>query len=218
MVLKELAPTQSHKPKTRGDLESELFGASDVGSESGWSVRDNEGEAAEHGIYYDDTDYDYMQHLRDLGSGSGEATWVEAPQADKQKGKEKKIALEDALRQMDLDYTKEKIESQTAKSHLLEPSLLPPQNLRPATYQDQQDVPDTLAGFQPDMDPRLREVLEALEDDAFVDADEEDDFFTAIAQDKREISLAEFEDQQFFEEEEDDDEGWKSDHTAKPTQ
>src|SRR2546423_6507670 len=28
------------------------------------AVRENEGEAAEYGIYFDDTDYDYMQHLR----------------------------------------------------------------------------------------------------------------------------------------------------------
>jgi protein LTV1 len=28
-----------------------------------------------------------------------------------------------------------------------------------------QNVPDSLRGFQPDMDPDLREVLEALEDD-----------------------------------------------------
>lgn len=36
-------------------------------------------------------------------------------------------------------------------------------------------IPTKLSGFQPDMDPHLRQVLEALEDDAFVDSDDEDE-------------------------------------------
>ena len=203
-----------HRAKNRHDLENELFGGSDLSSQSGWSVRDNEGEAAEHGIYFDDTAYDYMQHMRDMGgNAAGETVWVEAPAAaekekDKDKGKQKQ-SLEDAL---DLEHEKSK---QEARGKLTDPSILPSRELRRQTYQDQQDVPDALAGFQPDMDPRLREVLEALEDEAYVDAEETDDFFTSIADDKREVSLEEFEDQLYYEDGEEDD-GWESDRTARP--
>ena len=38
-------------------------------------------------------------------------------------------------------------------------------------------------GLQPDMDPHLRQTLEALDDDAFVDDKLEDDFFTDLVQD-----------------------------------
>tara|TARA_R110002003_G_scaffold48_5_gene3949 strand:- start:21868 stop:22173 length:306 start_codon:yes stop_codon:yes gene_type:complete len=72
------AATGRSKIKTRRDLEKEIQA----------NVRKNEGEAANYGIYYDDTEYDYMQHMRDLGSGGGEAYFVEAP-AEKKKGKQK---------------------------------------------------------------------------------------------------------------------------------
>jgi protein LTV1 len=62
------------------------------------SMRDNEGEAAEYGIYFDDTTYDYMQHLRDIGEGGGEAHFLEAASVKvKGKGKAKMMKLEDAL-------------------------------------------------------------------------------------------------------------------------
>jgi len=94
---------------------------------------------------------------------------------------------------------------------VLDDEILPSKNLRKITYQAQQDVPDVLAGFQPDMDPRLREVLEALEDEAYVA--EEDDTFEHLVQDNEELDDREFEDAAWDE----DDEGWESDHTAKPT-
>jgi protein LTV1 len=43
-------------------------------------------------------------------------------------------------------------------------------------YESAQNIPDELKGLQPDMDPHLRQVLEALEDDAFVDGEGEDIF------------------------------------------
>ena len=214
MVFQELAPSQAHKTKNRNDLEAELFGPVDGSPLPG--VRDNEGEAAEHGIYFDDTEYDYMQHIRDLnaGSGNGESYFVEAA-AKKTDGKGKgKVSLEDALREASLqDEGSESGASQSRGSHLLDESLLPSKYLRRSTYQDQQDVPDALAGFQPDMDPRLREVLEALEDEAYVD--DEEDFFGEIAKDGREVSLEEFEEAGF--EGEGDEAGWETDETEKPS-
>ena len=195
MVLNPTPLPNSNKVKKLDDLASEL--GSDVEK-----IRDNEGEAANYGIYYDDTEYDYMRHMRDLGSGSGEAHFVEAP-APKNKGKEKQ-SLEDALRDASLD---------DQAGPLLDEEILPSKNLRKVTYQAQQDIPDALAGFQPDMDPRLREVLEALEDEAYVD--EEDDIFGELAKDGQEIDEDEFE--QGAWDDEDEDEGWESEDTAKPT-
>lgn len=192
MVLNPTILPNANKIKKLDDLASEL--GEDVDR-----IRQNEGEAANYGIYYDDTEYDYMQHMRDLGSGSGESYFVEAP-APKNKGKGK--TLEDALRDTSLE---------DRGGLLLDEEILPSKNLRKVTYQAQQDVPDALAGFQPDMDPRLREVLEALDDDAYVD--EEDDIFGELAKDGEEIDEEEFEEASWDE----DDEGWESDATAKPT-
>ncbi|KAF8865848.1 Low temperature viability protein [Acephala macrosclerotiorum] len=193
MVLNPTPLPNSNKVKKLDDLALEL------GLEAE-QIRGNEGEAANYGIYYDDTDYDYMQHMRDLGSGGGEAYFVEAP-APKNKGKEKeKQSLEDALRDVSLEDN---------EGSLLDEEILPSKNLRRVTYQAQQDVPDALAGFQPDMDPRLREVLEALEDEAYVD--EEDDIFGELAKDGEEIDEEEFEQNAF-----DEDKGWESDVTEKP--
>lgn len=50
------------------------------------------------------------------------------------------------------------------------------------TYESQQAIPDSIAGLQPDMDPRLREVLEALEDENFVE-DDVDEFFDELVAD-----------------------------------
>ncbi|KAK7744265.1 Protein ltv1 [Diatrype stigma] len=218
MVLNPTSAPNSHKSKKLDDLASEL------GSDVAAHVRANEGEAANYGVYYDDTEYDYMQHLRDLDSsgggasgGGGEVVFVEAKQdkKDKSKGKQKQ-SLEDALRHLDDDDDKD---AERKKRELFaDEAILPSKNLRRLTYQAQQDVPDAIGGFKPDMDPRLREVLEALEDEAYVDGDGGDDIFQALARDGRELDDFEFEEQaDFFDEEDgDDDGGWESDDTAKP--
>ena len=53
----------------------------------------------------------------------------------------------------------------------------------PRNYEAQQNIPSSISGFQPDMDPHLRQTLEALEDDAFVDDGLEDDFFGELVAD-----------------------------------
>ena len=214
MVFQELAPSQAHKIKDRNDLEAELFGSSEGTAISG--VRDNEGEAAEHGIYFDDTEYDYMQHIRDLNAGSGDAETYFIEAATKKKdGKAKaKMSLEDALKGASLqEEGSESGAIHSVGSQLLASDLLPSTYLKQSTYQDQQDVPDALAGFQPDMDPRLREVLEALDDEAYVDDEEE--MFGEIAKDGREVSLQEFEKAGF--QDADDEGGWETDETEKPS-
>lgn len=196
MVLNPTLLPNSNKSKKLDDLASEL--GSDVEN-----IRDNEGEAANHGIYYDDSEYDYMQHMRELGSGAGDAFFIEAS-GPKNKGKPGvRPSLEDALREVSLE---------DRAGALLDEDILPSKNLRSATYQAQQNIPDALAGFQPDMDPRLREVLEALEDEAYVD-DADDGVFDKLALDGEEVDEDEFGQADWDDE---DEEGWESDDTAKP--
>lgn len=194
------------KIKHRSDLEQEF---------DGLAIRDNEGEAANHGIYYDDTEYDYMQHMRDLGAGT-EGHFVDASLPAKTK--KGKMKLEDALQNLDIrseSGASSHASSVASTAHsLFGDDLLPSEFVRPRTYQDQQDVPDAIAGFQPDMDPRLREVLEALEDEAYVDDDE--DVFEALATDAQELDQNEWTHTEWDEQQgEDNDEGWESDRTVK---
>ncbi|KAL8878592.1 MAG: hypothetical protein Q9198_003627 [Flavoplaca austrocitrina] len=208
MVFQELAPSQARKIKTLTDLESELFQNTDHTSTQP-AVRDNEGEAAEYGVYYDDTGYDYMQHLRDLNDQKSqvESCFVDAPVSRKDAKGKQKMSLEDALREISLD-------GNTSTQQLLGEDILPSRDLKQRTYQDQQDIPDVLAGFQPDMDPRLREALAALEDDAYVD--DEEGLFGELTRDG-EVSLEEFKisgvagDDNAAE-----GDGWETDDTVKP--
>jgi protein LTV1 len=120
--------------------------------------RANIGEAAAYGVYFDDTDYDYMQHLRTVGvhEDGVESILIEAPAQPKSKGKGR---AKEPITLLDLP-----------------PEVLPSAEV-PRNYESQQAIPSSIAGFQPDMDPHLRQVLEALEDDEFVDEDLGDDFF-----------------------------------------
>ena len=204
MVFTEKPPGNKSKIKHRGDLEDEF----------GLNIRANEGEAANYGIFYDDSEYDYMQHMRDLGEG-GDAFFMESVPVKAKKGKGKR--LEDALRDLDLDTKSEGglsmasgVSTTSMAESLFGPEMAESEFARKTTYQDMQDVPDTIAGFQPDMDPRLREVLEALDDEAYVDDDE--DIFEALQEDVEEVSLGEWEVSQFDDAQED---GWESDHTIK---
>ena len=202
-VLAEVdAPNTSKNPSS-----SKVKTSSDLASELGLdttTLRENEGEAAMYGIYYDDTKYDYMQHMRDMGTSS-EAVFIEAPQAEskQRKGRKGKQTLDEAIRDEEL----------APKSELVRipRELLPSEVQVKRTYQDQQDIPDTLSGFQPDMDPRIREVLEALEDEAYVDDDE--DIFVTLAEGGETTEDA------FMDAFEDENDGWGSDTTEKaPTQ
>ncbi|KAF8516083.1 Low temperature viability protein-domain-containing protein [Gautieria morchelliformis] len=151
------------KGKSRADLES-LLTPSELAHDAG---RANIGEASLYGVYYDDTNYDYMQHLRDpnVEEEGVETIMIEAPsRVSKAKTKEK---------------TRGGIELR------LPPEVLPSSSEldRSQAYDAQQAIPDAIAGFQPDMDPHLRQVLEALEEDAFVDDKLDDDFFGDLVRD-----------------------------------
>ncbi|KAF3923738.1 hypothetical protein ABW20_dc0107934 [Dactylellina cionopaga] len=204
---------------------SKIKNISDLESEYGFKSRANEGEAAIHGIYYDDTEYDYMQHMRDIGE-SAEAVFIEAPQSQSKQKKGKGPTM--IPEEMEEERSKGKKtleelleEDSNAKNAggthrvQLPAEVLPSGGYLKRSYQDQQDVPDAISGFKPDLDPRLREVLEALEDEAYVD-DEEEDFFVELSK-SGQVEEFEFErSADFFDDEEDD--GWESDVTEKAYQ
>lgn len=155
--------------------------------------RANVGEAARYGVYYDDTDYDYMQHLKTVGQ-PGEATegdepagptfLLEAPSKNKPP-KQTDLSTGVAFKESAAESPPA---SETAKSTLsglqLPPEAIPSamdQNLpyRHAPGQKEGQV----TGLQPDLNAHLRQTLEALDDEAFVEDDLEDNFFEGIVHD-----------------------------------
>lgn len=192
-VLVEIHNPNNRKIKTKAQLEEEY-------QEELEDMRPNEGEAALYGITYDDSKYDYMQHLKPIGKGDG--VYIAKNKDEKKKGIMFKEGFE------------------------LPDDILPSKDSVKQTYQDQQNIPDEIAGFKPDMNPALREVLEALEDEAYVD--EEDDLFQDLLKegaveidegdfeeefdewdlDHYEDEMAQYDDKAF---EKEGDEGWEAD-------
>ncbi|KAF8559965.1 LTV-domain-containing protein [Imleria badia] len=157
-VLKAFVRGNDKKGKTRADLEAIL-----TPEVIEHDVRANVGEAALYGIYFDDTEYDYMQHLRAVGTEEEgvESVLIEAPLFQNKPRSKGKANLDGPL-------------------HGLPAEAFPSKTEMPRNYETQEAVPSSIAGFQPDMDPHLRQALDALEDDAFVDDGAGDEFFTEL--------------------------------------
>ncbi|KAH9982758.1 Low temperature viability protein-domain-containing protein [Lactifluus volemus] len=141
--------------KSRADLEASLS-PSDLVLAPG---RSDIGEASLYGVYFDDTEYDYMQHLRPVG--------------EKEEGFES-ILLEAPKKQS----TKEVV--------------LPSASELPRDFDRQAAISSSISGLQPDMDPHLRQTLEALDDDAFVDDGLDDEFFGELIKDGERDASAPF--------------------------
>lgn len=126
------------------------------------TIRANEGLAAQYGIYFDDSNYDYMKHLKPIGGGEG--VFIEAKQED---SKPKNKNIEDLFKDQ-----------------------LPSAKKRVVGADDLENIPTEFQGFNPNLDPRLREVLEALDDEAYIEESKEqeveeggegdDDFFSSL--------------------------------------
>ncbi|KAF8841929.1 LTV-domain-containing protein [Paxillus ammoniavirescens] len=162
-VLKAFVRGNDKKGKTRAELEA-ILAPEDIQHD----VRANVGEAALYGVYFDDTNYDYMQHLRAVGTevAGVETILIEAPTTSHNKSKSKgkgKVKSDDPVSVKDIPA-----------------EALPSKIEMARNFESQGAVPSSIAGFQPDMDPHLRQVLEALEDDAFVNDDTGDDFFAEL--------------------------------------
>lgn len=112
------------------------------------------GQAAEYGIGFDDTKYDYMQHLRPMGENP-DSVFLPAKKPV-ERGSKKNIE--------DLFVEPEYRDPENAPvTRVFQGGMAKPEYLA-----HQQDVTDEITGFRPDMNPALREVLEALEDEAYV--------------------------------------------------
>lgn len=127
--------------------------------------RENEGEAALYGIAYDDSKYDYMQHLKPIGQAP-DAVFI-AKKTGKEKPNRKDLLLKPEYVANNTNLT-----NNTTNNISLPKELLPSETTLPRNYGELGNMPDALAGFQPDMDPRLKEILEALEDEAYVEDDD----------------------------------------------
>lgn len=139
------------------------------------SIRGNEGLAAQYGIFFDDSKYDYMQHLKPMGMA--DSVFIA-----KEEAKEKKN-IEDLLK-----------------------DNLPSETTRKVTHDTFENIPQELRGFKPEMDTRLREVLEALEDEAYIgEEDAEKDIFSDL------LESGQVEDDEFYGTDEDFDE-WDVDN------
>ncbi|KAI5961810.1 LTV1 [Candida pseudojiufengensis] len=155
---------ESNQSKSKSKLNSnqttsnnkKIYSTNDLETKLKNKVRDNEGLAAQYGITYDDSNYDYMQHLKPIGD-SNDGIFIKAKNESTTEKPQKKLNLEDLLK-----------------------DNLPSEEKRYISRDLNQSIPDELKGFNPNMDPRLREVLEALEDEAYIedtknDRDEEDE-------------------------------------------
>jgi protein LTV1 len=115
-----------------------------------------------YGIYYDDKEYDYTQHLRSVGvqEKGVDSILIEVPSSSsrtKQKPKGK-----------DFDIIPKEVLPSTVE--------VPHQRMLEA----QEAIPGELQGFQPKMDPHLRQTLEALDNDTFIQVDADDGFFAEV--------------------------------------
>lgn len=168
--------------KSRKQLELELQAELDDGK-----IRKNEGEAALYGITYDDSNYDYMQHLKPIGDGHG--VFI----AKNEKPDKKKIGEVSFFEDINDNDVKKEV-----------------------NYQDMQDIQDDIKGFKPGMDPRLREVLEALEDEEYVEDDKNNDDLFGDLLNSGEKSDVEKEEVDEWDLDNFDDTGYNTDEFEKP--
>lgn len=156
---------QNKAKKKRTETVEELKNLAD-------SMKENEGKSSNFGIVFDDSEYDYLQHLKPIGQSDG--VFIPKKEA-KPNNKLKNVKLSelfgdevDVGEELKYDYTK------------------------------QQDIPDEIKGFKPDLNPDLREVLTALDDDNYLDQDQDIDEIDVFDQllggdsKKKELTLREY--------------------------
>ncbi|KAI8146197.1 Low temperature viability protein-domain-containing protein [Fennellomyces sp. T-0311] len=188
-VLKEVIPSNLAKHKSQAEIDNVKRKPEKLSQEE---IDRRVGHAAMQGIYFDDTaDYDYTQHLRAIG-GSTEAVFLEAPKKEEKPKKSSALAFKDEERQV--------IE--------LPSDVLPSSIEMNVGVMGQSTGLD--GGLQPDMDPRLREIMEALEDEEYVEDDLEEDFFDELNADGPEYVHEEYEDEDYEDEMDDGNYNWEA--------
>ncbi|CDH58466.1 low temperature viability protein [Lichtheimia corymbifera JMRC:FSU:9682] len=163
-VLKEVIPPNMLKHKTQEEIDAVKYKPVQLNQDE---IDRRVSQATAQGIYFDDVgDYDYTQHLKTIGD-STEAVFLEAPQREE---KPKKSAAGG-----DLMFKEDQKERQVIEL---------PADAMPSSIERNigamANVTGLEGGLQPDMDPRLREVLEALEDDEYADGQVDEDFFEEL--------------------------------------
>ena len=111
-----------------------------------------------------------MQHLRPISDGQSReegAKTIMIPATHHPKGKAWTRDTSPSLKEVAADVP---------------PEALPSATETPRDYEAGAAIPSAIAGFQPDMDPHLQQVLQALENDAFVDDELGDDFFGELVE------------------------------------
>lgn len=158
-------------------------------------IRENEGLAAQYGITFDDSKYDYMKHLRPIGAAS-DSVFIER--------KETKANGEKGIDEL-FKINKNDVGNTNLEDIIKD--ALPSEAKRKATHDDMENIPRELQGFRPEMDPRLREVLEALEDEEYVENETGDDFFGELLE-----SGQLDEEDEFYQENYDEEDEWDMDN------
>ncbi|KAI7901719.1 Low temperature viability protein-domain-containing protein [Cokeromyces recurvatus] len=163
-VLQEVLPSNQLKHKTQEEIDRVKAKPKKLTQDE---IDQRIGQAAMYGIFFDDGEYDYLQHLKPIG-GSTDAVFLEAPK------KEKPKTIHDAFLKEEDEYREQK----NSKLIQLPSDVLPSSVEMAVGVMNQSTGLDN--GLQPDMDPRLREVLEALSDDEFIDDELGDDFIEQL--------------------------------------
>ncbi|KAK4518256.1 uncharacterized protein ATC70_001608 [Mucor velutinosus] len=183
-VLQEVLPINQMKHKSQEEIERVKAKPQKLTQDE---IDQRIGQAAQYGIFFDDGEYDYTQHLKPIGGT--DSVFLEAPTK-----KEKPKTLNDSMFKDDDVHRDQK-----------NPNLFQlPTNVLPSNIEMSVGVMNQSTGLdgglQPDMDPRLREVLEALSDEEYVENDLDDDFFEALNADGEPYDPAE--DEEYYDSEE----------------
>ncbi|KAL1926005.1 hypothetical protein VTP01DRAFT_7098 [Rhizomucor pusillus] len=178
-VLHEVIPSNLHKHKTKEEIQAIKHKPVELTPDE---IDRRVGQAAMHGIYFDDTaEYDYTQHLRAIGE-STEAVFLEAPKKEEKPKRSKELEFRDKKGDIEL------------------PADVLPSNVEMSVGVMNQSS-GLEGGLQPDMDPRLREIMEALEDEEYVDEELDDDFFEELNA-EGDPYVPDDEEEEYYEEEE----------------
>ncbi|BGP15335.1 hypothetical protein JCM10213_005265 [Rhodosporidiobolus nylandii] len=175
------APDRVLKSVDKGQKRNKDGSTSYAPSEVDLSINDADdaaaaaGDAAAYGILFDDADeYDYMQHLRAVGGGGGETYLVEAPVQEKQGGKGKGKKRGDGF----------ELAPPRPERFEMPEDALPSHPLDELSYTEATTSRAEEKGLRLDLDPSVREVLEALDDDAYAEGaegeEDEDAFWDGV--------------------------------------